>query len=155
MNCTGAIKCATWVSDWGNEIWTPRLWNSSLKVSQVEFWKWPVSMAHYLLPDYLQINLSLTIYIIYTECTIQNATQQQSRITVQKWNHKQCLLPRNRCSNLPRDTQVWVTLVARPLLTPVAQKLYKCEHGVFTSKTCVHSRTLLRIKIVYCCSWSI
>jgi hypothetical protein len=29
-----------------------------------------------------------------------------------------------------RETRVKVTLVARPLLTPVAQKLYRCEHGV-------------------------
>jgi hypothetical protein len=29
--------------------------------------------------------------------------------------------------NLPRDTRVKVTLVDRPLLTPVAQKLCRCE----------------------------
>jgi hypothetical protein len=50
--------------------------------------------------------------------------------------------------NLPRDTQVKVTLVDRPLFTTVAQKLYRCEHGVFTSRMCVHSRTLLSIEIV-------
>jgi hypothetical protein len=57
--------------------------------------------------------------------------------------------------NLPHYTRVKVTLVARPLLTPVAQKLCRCEHGLFTSRTCVHSRTLLRIEIVCCCSRSI
>jgi hypothetical protein len=46
----------------------------------------------------------------------------------------------------PPDTRVKVTLVARPPLTSVVQKLYKCEHGVFTSRTCFHSRTLLRTK---------
>jgi hypothetical protein len=47
------------------------------------------------------------------------------------------------------------TLVARPLLTPVARKLWRCKHGVFATRTCVHSRTLLRIEIVCCCLWSI
>jgi hypothetical protein len=36
--------------------------------------------------------------------------------------------------NLHRNTELKVTLVARPLLTPVAQKLCRCEHGVFTTK---------------------
>jgi hypothetical protein len=36
--------------------------------------------------------------------------------------------------NHPRDTRIKVTLVARPLLTPVAQNLCRCEHGVFTSR---------------------
>jgi hypothetical protein len=34
---------------------------------------------------------------------------------------------------------------------PVAQKLCRCERVVFKSRTCVHSRTLLRIEIVCCC----
>jgi hypothetical protein len=33
---------------------------------------------------------------------------------------------------LSRDTQVRLTVVARPVLTPVAQKLYWCERDVFT-----------------------
>jgi hypothetical protein len=42
---------------------------------------------------------------------------------VQKLNQKQ-VHPRVIDSpNLPRDTRVKITLVARPLLTPVAQKL--------------------------------
>jgi hypothetical protein len=45
--------------------------------------------------------------------------------------------------NLPRDSRVKITPVARPLLTPVAKKLRRCEHGVFTSRTCVHSRNHL------------
>jgi hypothetical protein len=40
--------------------------------------------------------------------------------------------------NLPRYTRVKVTLVARPLLTPVAQTLCRYEYGLFTSNTCVH-----------------
>jgi hypothetical protein len=41
--------------------------------------------------------------------------------------------PRILCSpNLLHDTRIKVTLVARPLLTPVAQKLYRCAHGIFT-----------------------
>jgi hypothetical protein len=56
---------------------------------------------------------------------------------------------------LPRDTRVKVSLVARPLLTPVARKLCRYEHGVFISRTRVHSRTLLRIEIVFCGSRSI
>jgi hypothetical protein len=40
---------------------------------------------------------------------------------------------------LPPDTQVKVTLVARPLLTPFAQKLCICEHGVrlYSQTECV------------------
>jgi hypothetical protein len=36
---------------------------------------------------------------------------------------------------LPRDTQVKVTLVAKPLLTPVMQKLCRYEQCVFTRMT--------------------
>jgi hypothetical protein len=50
-------------------------------------------------------------------------------------------------SQHPRDTRVKVIIVARPLLTPVAQNLYRCEHGVLRSRTYVHSRTLLLTKI--------
>jgi hypothetical protein len=46
---------------------------------------------------------------------------------------------------LSRDTGVKVTPVARPLITPVAQKLSMCERGVFTSRICVHSRSLLLV----------
>jgi hypothetical protein len=67
-----------------------------------------------------------------------NTTQQQPRTTVRKWNKEQIL---------PCDTRVKVTVVARPLFTPVAQKLCRCEHGVFTIRTCVHSRTLLLIAV--------
>jgi hypothetical protein len=49
---------------------------------------------------------------------------------------------------LSRDTRVKIALLARPLLTPVARKLCRCKHGVSTSRTCLHSRTLLRIEIV-------
>jgi hypothetical protein len=59
--------------------------------------------------------------------------------------------PCNRLFQPPRDTRVKVTLVARPLHTPVAQKLCRCERGVFMNRTCVDSGTLLRIEIV-CCS---
>jgi hypothetical protein len=54
----------------------------------------------------------------------------------------------------PSDTRVKVTLVARPLLTPVAQKLCRCEHGVFMSRnvcslsniTSHRNRSLLFVK---------
>jgi hypothetical protein len=48
------------------------------------------------------------------------------------------LSPCNRPSQTPRNTRVKVTLIARPLLT---RKLFRCEHGVFTSRKCVHSQT--------------
>jgi hypothetical protein len=60
-----------------------------------------------------------------------------------KWNQKH-IHPRVTLSPNPsRDTQVKVTLVARPLLSIVAQELCRCEHGVFTNRTSIHSRTLL------------
>jgi hypothetical protein len=72
-----------------------------------------------------------------------------------KWNQKQ-VHPRVIDSpNLPRDTRVKVTLVARTLPTPVAQKLCRCEHDVFTSRTYVHSWALLLIEIFCCFSRSI
>jgi hypothetical protein len=40
-----------------------------------------------------------------------------------------------------------VSLVARHVFAPVAQKLFRCEHGVLTSRTCAPSLTLLRIEI--------
>jgi hypothetical protein len=52
----------------------------------------------------------------------------------------------NIFSHPPSWHQMKVSHVARPLLTPVALKLCRYEHGVFTSRTCVHSRTLLQMK---------
>jgi hypothetical protein len=53
-------------------------------------------------------------------------------------------------ANIPHDTRVQVTFVARPLLTLLAQKLCRCERGVFASRIRVHSRTLHLIEIVCC-----
>jgi hypothetical protein len=89
-------------------------------------------------------------------CYIQGVpfkTQPKNNHYYGKKLNKQQALPRVTDSpNLPCDIRVKVTLVARPLLTPVAQKLCGCEHGLFTSRTCVHSRILLSIEIVSCCS---
>jgi hypothetical protein len=41
------------------------------------------------------------------------------------------------------DTQGKVTLVAKLLLSPVAQKAFRHEQDIFIRFTCVHSRTLL------------
>jgi hypothetical protein len=57
------------------------------------------------------------------------------------------------CPSLPSDTWIKDILVARPLLTPVVQKLCKCKHSVLTSRSCVRSRSLLSIAVVSCCSW--
>jgi hypothetical protein len=60
--------------------------------------------------------------------------------TVTHPNSRQVALPyvreiRSRVSiNFPRDTPVKVTLFARPLFTPVSQKMFRCELGVFISK---------------------
>lgn len=54
--------------------------------------------------------------------------------------------------NFPHDTRFKVTLVARLLLWPAAQKLCRCERGVFMRRTCAHYRALLRTEIV--CSYS-
>jgi hypothetical protein len=61
--------------------------------------------------------------------------------------------------NLPRVTRVKITLVARPLRTPVAQNLCRCEYGVFTCRTCVlfsnisshRNRLLLFVKHLAMC----
>jgi hypothetical protein len=54
------------------------------------------------------------------------------------------------CNRLSQPSPVTlekkITLVARPLITPVAQKLCRCEYGVFTNRTSVHYRTLLASK---------
>jgi hypothetical protein len=57
--------------------------------------------------------------------------------------------------NLPHDVQIKAILVARPLFAPVAQKLCRCEHGMFTSRKCVEYRTLIRIETVCCPSLNI
>jgi hypothetical protein len=54
----------------------------------------------------------------------------------------------NTLSQPPQQHSSHVSLVARPLLTPVAQELYRCERGIVTCRTCAHSRTVLRIEIV-------
>jgi hypothetical protein len=46
-----------------------------------------------------------------------------------------------------RDTRVMITLVVRPLITPAAQKLWRCEHAV-----CVYNRILLSTDIFCRCS---
>jgi hypothetical protein len=43
----------------------------------------------------------------------------------------------------PSDTRVTIALVARPWLTPYAQKLCRCERRVFTNGKSVHSRILI------------
>jgi hypothetical protein len=54
--------------------------------------------------------------------------------------------------NLPCDTQIKITLVARLLLMPVVRKLFRCKYGVLTSRMYVYSETLLSIEIICCCS---
>jgi hypothetical protein len=62
---------------------------------------------------------------------------------VQRLNQKE-IHPRIIDSpELAHDSRVKITLVARPLLMPDAQMLCRCERGVFTSRTCVHSRELI------------
>jgi hypothetical protein len=46
---------------------------------------------------------------------------------------------RNQKHVHPRDIAIKVTLVARPLLTPAAQKLCRCEHVVLKGRMYVHS----------------
>jgi hypothetical protein len=74
-----------------------------------------------------------------TMCTFEKATPKQSRTTVKKWNQKQVHPRVTDSPNLLRDTRVKVIIVARSLVTPVAQQLYGFEHGVFTSRKGVHS----------------
>jgi hypothetical protein len=50
-------------------------------------------------------------------------------------------------ADFPGDLRINVALVARLLLlSPVAQKFYRYEQGVFMSRTCVHSRTIFLIE---------
>jgi hypothetical protein len=105
-----------------------------------------------LLPHF---HLRLRIHSVYIECIIKKATQQQTRTMVQKWKKKHANSRVIYSHNLPRKTWVKVALDARPLLTPGAQKLWMSDHGVFMSRTCVHSRTLHRTEFVFCYQWSI
>jgi hypothetical protein len=54
---------------------------------------------------------------------------RQSRTTVQKFWSEAGPPPRNTPPNLPNDTSVTVTLVARPVLTPLAQKMISTLWG--------------------------
>jgi hypothetical protein len=49
--------------------------------------------------------------------------------------------------NFPSDTRVKDTFVARSLLASVAQKLCRCEHSVFTSRTYINFRTFFMSKL--------
>jgi hypothetical protein len=51
----------------------------------------------------------------------------------------------------PRDTSIDVTLIARLLLSPVAQKLCNYEQDIFKKRTRVRSQKLLRTEIACCC----
>jgi hypothetical protein len=64
------------------------------------------------------------------ECCDHYGTQQPSCPTKQKLNQKQVLIHVVLLSRSP--------LVARPLLTKVARKLFMCQHVVFTSRMGIH-----------------
>jgi hypothetical protein len=49
------------------------------------------------------------------------------------------------CPSLPLDSVAKVSLIARPLLTLLAQMQCRCEHGVFRSRTCFHSRVTYKV----------
>lgn len=55
----------------------------------------------------------------YTGCTILNATQQQSCTTVQKIKSEAGPPLVTHSPNLPLETQVKITIAARPLSTPI------------------------------------
>jgi hypothetical protein len=58
-------------------------------------------------------------------------TQQQSRVKMKLETGEPRVID---SPSLPRDTRVKITLVARPLLMPVAQKLFRCESDVLYLK---------------------
>jgi hypothetical protein len=66
-----------------------------------------------------------------------------------KRDQKQVLPVATDSPKLTGDTRAKVT---RPLLEPLAQQLRKCEHGVLTSRTVAHSRTLLHTENCRLCS---
>jgi hypothetical protein len=82
-------------------------------------------------------------------CSVYNFKRNPSITTmVQQWTQKQGI----DSTNLHRETRVKVILVARPLLTPVAQSLCRGEH----SRTSLYSLSnIISIEIFCCCSWSI
>jgi hypothetical protein len=64
----------------------------------------------------------------YTGCTIYNSTQQQSCITVRKWNVMQvhlCIIDTN---SLPRNTRVEIILVFWPIFEPGISKPQNDRH---------------------------
>jgi hypothetical protein len=72
---------------------------------------------------------------------------------VKRLNQKQIHLHTIDSPNLPNDSRVKIALVARPPLTPLIQKLSRCEHGVLQAE-CVFVLEL-RVEIIYSCSRSI
>jgi hypothetical protein len=92
--------------------------------------------------------LNVTHYRTSTKCTTENSTKKQAcRPTEVKF--KSDYVHRHAIDyNLPLNIRVKVTLTARPLLTPAAQKLYT-EHMVysrverlFTPEHCLASKSL-------------
>jgi hypothetical protein len=78
----------------------------------------------------LQLNIRSHIWEVHRVYHLKYNPKKESHTTIQKWNQKQ-VHPRVILSpNLPQHSRVKVTIVARPLLTPIAQKSCRCEHGV-------------------------
>jgi hypothetical protein len=50
--------------------------------------------------------------------------------------HKNEIMSKTNLSNLHRDNGIKVILTARPLITPVAQKLCRCKRAVYSSASC-------------------
>lgn len=91
---------------------------------------WPLTF-----PSFAGLSQNLEKFRPQNSC-LQKATWL-SHNTIQKLNQMQNHTFVIASHNPRRETRVKISLVARPLLTKVAQKLCRCEHWVFTSRKCV------------------
>jgi hypothetical protein len=100
---------------------------------------WMLRPRHVKVFTYSNIMLSITILLLnfsyYINTVVYHLKRKPTTITYYctKIKPEAGLLLCNS-PNLSRDTRFKVTLLPRPLLTPVAQTLRTCVHGVFNNR---------------------
>jgi hypothetical protein len=94
---------------------------------------WAIVKSFAPVPSEPQVSISVIIFLLGFILQDVAFKTQTSKSHLLRYKNEiiSRSTPCNRLSQPPRDTRVKVTLVTRPLLTPVAQNLRRCEHGVF------------------------
>jgi hypothetical protein len=89
--------------------------------------------------DYQVFKGNYCLHLHCTECSLLPEKKLNSNLQQYEKEIRSTSIRCNRLSEPPRDIRVRVFLVARSLLTPVAQTLCWCKHGIFMNITCSFS----------------